>query len=264
VPRKPRYFQKQVAQGETDLDPAEWSAKVVFTKLGFKVERVQQDQGRVPDFRVSDDTETYVVEVASRYLPEEFESGTFDLYWDLKIKDWLHEARAQCTAIDPNHESIWVLWGAAEEEDETIAVFQAQRAFNSLFGVCKYREQMPTHREVLAVYAKPPLFNWYKSIDCAVVTAAEGRVGILPNAFSPRLGRLKASSFVCNAEAHGFRVFWPTEHLSAQKVVVPDSIDRSSETAVLDYVRGAAKMPSLVLLGEEMTINRRSTASPKK
>lgn len=136
--------------------------------------------------------------------------------------------------------------------------------FHSLFGVRRYREQAPSRREALAIYAAPPLYQRVQAIDCAVVTAGPSRVGILPNTFSPRAGRLKTSAFLRNAEAHGFRVFWPTEHLSDQKIVVPDSIDRTDEAAVLNYVRSATKMPSLALLGEEMTIKRTPIAPPIK
>jgi len=81
----------QVEREELHLSGSEWAAKEVLTRLCFDVHEVPRNSGKTPDFIVDGDDPGYVVEVASRYLPEQAwtEPVTIDQTRDRRIGEWL-------------------------------------------------------------------------------------------------------------------------------------------------------------------------------
>lgn len=110
----------------------------------------------------------------------------------------------------------------------------------------------PPHREVTIYYARPPLFERYPEIDAVILFADEVGLGICPNEFSPRFDVVRRSMLVQQLQSLGVKFMPPQERVKEQGCVVPGTVDRTDERAVLKYVQGLLGMPKLTPLGTEV------------
>jgi hypothetical protein len=247
-------YERQIEHGEERLKGPEWAAKTILIKLGFEVYEIPTSSGKTADFLVNGDDPSYVVEVASRYLPDSaWEDGArLNMIWDPKTHNWLNEACKQCRGVDLEHNRLWIVWASAE--GPAAARHQMLRVRNTLYGVRTYLEVNPPHREVVACYAQPPLFERYPDIDMVLgfVDDDQGTgTALLPNEFSPRFEQLRRSKLVRELTAIGVPFATSDVHVARGGCVVPTNVDRSDVRAVLKYVQHTLGIPTLSPMASE-------------
>lgn len=256
-------YAKQVERGEGDQKEDEWVAKEVMTRIGLKVTKIRETpKSRTADFRVDGDSLGYLVEAKARELDQRFatrETNVIELAWDPTVNRWLFDTKEQCASVDPMHERLWFVWASAQ--GPIGFELQAERVFDTLYGVRHVIEERQPNRLIRLVCAGREAFAESPEIDGVIVSVDDNqmpRCGICINNHSPRAKMVRRSKLVRKLVKRGAQLNEP--NLLQQRAgycVIGDDVDLENEAAVLSYAQSKLGCGRLDLVTPTATFKRR-------
>lgn len=217
-------------------------AEVFGTELGLQIREVNRTQDASADAFVDGDIPGYAVEIKARCnrhdFVEQLEAGgpvyreedpVFDGWYIRQAKD----ALKQLSAIDPNHDRLWLLWVDTNRRTETRAGFE--QAMSTIFGVRRLVSFDGVGYECL--HAKRGLFDAVNDLDAVVLFDESYDTVLCPNENGDRLALVEASMihqyFASKARVITSRSLCELGY----KTINMDEVDCASRSDVADYFK---------------------------
>jgi hypothetical protein len=226
--------------------------KSFFESLGYQVEKITESEEESPDFLISDDSSSYVLDLKTKFpSSEEVEERR-------RILDSGEIHNIQETVINKNR-----LSGIIRKAGEQLSRFDNENLFRIVWLLATGHLAEPrmlqfeatlygTTAVVSSIGAGDSYFFYnsdfyrYRELIDGAIVSTEKRAKLLLNPLSPRYARLKASSLPKHL---GTVIVDPVELESQGKVFIVDSdVDRTDKDAVLSYLRSKYGIPDLVNL----------------
>lgn len=216
--------------------------KRFLESLGYAVQKITEDESESPDFLVSDDQSSYVLELKTKFPSVEeiksrrcvLDSGEIHLIHERVInKNRLSgivkkagDQLRRCQSGDLLH-LVWLL-ATGHLAELRMLQFEA-----TLYG---WSPIVSSQGSSDAFFFYNSDFYRYREILDGAIVSTESEARLLLNPLSPRYALLKASSLTKHL---GSAVVDPVELESCGKAFIVDSdVDRADRDAVLSYLRG--------------------------
>jgi hypothetical protein len=231
----------------------ESTVKRFFEGFGYHVDKIAEATDETPDFLISDDTSSYVLELKTKY-PSEAESEARKRLLDAGVIHNLHESIIGKNRLSgiikkakdqlESHEErdlriVWLL-AAGYLAEPRMLQFEA-----TLYGLAPLIGG-PNGRTGDCFFFYNSDFYRYRDVLDAAIVSTESEMRLLLNPLSPRYMEMKNSSL---PKRLGGAVADPPELDKNGKAFLVDSdVDRNDKDAVLGYLREKYQSPDLVAL----------------
>jgi hypothetical protein len=215
--------------------------KRFFEKLGYQVEKIPETDEGSPDFWISDDTSSYVLELKTKFpSSEEIKKRKHQLYSG-EIHN-IHEL-----VIGKN-----TLSGIIKKAKDQLKSFKEENVLRIVWLLATGHLAEPRMLQFEAtLYGLAPIVSSERTGDCyffynsdfyrfreildGAIVSTESEAKLLLNPLSPRYAQLKSSTLPKHL---GKTVVDPIELESLGKAfLVDDEVDRGDKEAVLRYLR---------------------------
>ena len=222
-------------------DTAAPQVQSFFERLGYNVSRIDETpEAKRADLRVSDSTDSYLVEVKSRQ-DDGFEralrvSGVAEsmteLAYDNSISGKIGNAVKQLDTTAQESDEYKLLWYQDLTEDETI------RVFKTLYGIVELIQPAESGAESIdCLYFTFSDFFRYTTLVGAVLGHSNGGL-LLLNSKCPVLPSFRESRLYREFGSRDNRVWDPIRLENDGKIYVADCPEgRRDEVAMIEYVK---------------------------
>jgi hypothetical protein len=226
--------------------------KRFFENLGYHVEKITESEEESPDFFISDDSSSYVLELKTKFPSKEeleerrqmLDSGEIHNIQETiinknRLSGVIRKAGDQLSRFD-NENIFRIVWLLATGHLAEPRMLQFEATLYGTTAVVSSNGAGDSY-----FFYNSDFYRYREAIDGAIVST-EKQAKLLLNPLSPRYVRLKASSL---PKHMGTAIVDPVDMEKQGKVFIVDSdVDRTDKDAILNYLRSKYGIPDIVNL----------------
>ena len=234
-----------------DFEP---SVKYFFETLGYEVKKIDECDEESPDFVVSDENSTYLVELKTKFAADErveerdktlLEGKIHGIHESIirknRVSGIIKKAQSQLNAHVLSDDSFRIVWLLSSGHLSEPSMHQFEATLYGTTTVCDFSDEGKC-MDCFFFYNSD--FHRYKDELDAAIVSTETSAKLLLNPFSPRFEAMKH----CSLSQHlGTAVVDPIQMAEDNHAyIVEGDVDRNDKNAVLQYLRDKYKAEKLM------------------